>query len=233
MKIAVIGASGWLGGTIAREAVGRGHEVTAIGRDATRLSQVEGARAVVADLDDPGSIVDAVRGSDVVVSSVTDRSTPDRSRIPATARQLLGLAPRAGVHRVAFVGGGGSLQIEPGLRAVDAPGFPEQHKAEALAQAEALEVLRGSDGGVDWTLHEPATAPPGAGREDVGLPGPRRRPAGRQRRRGEPHHRRRLRGRVRRRARGGPLLPPAVHRRLLTSGGGPGDGKPLDPALEV
>src|SRR5690348_7518331 len=80
MKIAVIGASGWLGGAIAREAVSRGHEVTAIGRDGARLSQVEGARAVVADLDDPESVVDAVRGSDVVVSSVTDRSTPDRSR---------------------------------------------------------------------------------------------------------------------------------------------------------
>src|SRR5215813_7240243 len=141
MKIAVIGASGWLGG--------------AIGRDAARLSQVERARAVVADLDDPESIVDAVGGSDVVVSSVTDRSTADRSRIPATARQLLGLAPRAGVHRVAFVGGGGSLEIEPGLRAVDAPGFPGQHKAEALAQAEALEVLRGSDGNVDWTYMSP------------------------------------------------------------------------------
>ena len=155
MKIAVIGASGWLGGAIAREAVSRGHEVTAIGRDAARLSQVEGARAVVADLDDPEPIVDAVRGSDVVVSSVTDRSTADRSRIPATARQLLDLAPRARVHRVAFVGGGGSLEIEPGLRAVDAPGFPEQHKAEALAQAEALNVLRGSEGGVDWTYMSP------------------------------------------------------------------------------
>jgi uncharacterized protein YbjT (DUF2867 family) len=102
MKIAVIGASGWLGGAIAREAVSRGHEVTAIGRDAARLSQVEGARAVVADLDDPESIVDAVRGQ--------------------RCRGVL----------------------------------------------------------------------------DVGLPGSRWRPAGRQRRRREPHHRRRLRGRVRR-----------------------------------
>src|SRR5215471_414322 len=98
MKIAVIGASGWLGGAIAREAVGRGHEVTAIGRNVSRLAQVEGVGAVVADLDDPESIVDAIKGSDVVVSSVTDRSTADRSRIPATARQLLDLAPRAGIR---------------------------------------------------------------------------------------------------------------------------------------
>jgi putative NADH-flavin reductase len=41
------------------------------------------------------------------------------------------------------------------VRAVDAPGFPEQHRAEALAQAEALDVLRGSDGGVDWTYMSP------------------------------------------------------------------------------
>ena len=115
MKIAVIGASGWLGGAIAREAVGRGHEVTAIGRNVSRLAQVEGAGAVVADLDDPESIVDAIKGSDVVVSSVTDRTTADRSRIPVTARQLLDLAPRAGIRRVALVGGGGSLEIEPGL----------------------------------------------------------------------------------------------------------------------
>jgi putative NADH-flavin reductase len=36
MRIAVIGASGWLGGAIAREALARGHEVTAIGRDRGR-----------------------------------------------------------------------------------------------------------------------------------------------------------------------------------------------------
>src|SRR5438309_10241305 len=72
MKLAIIGASGWLGGTIAREAIARGHDVTAVGRDATRLSQIEGAHSVVADLDDPDSLVAAIGGSDVVVAAVTD-----------------------------------------------------------------------------------------------------------------------------------------------------------------
>jgi NAD(P)H-binding len=70
MKIAVIGASGWLGGAIGREAVSRGYEVTAIGRNAMRLAQVEEATAVVADLDDPESIVDAIRGATVDVEAV-------------------------------------------------------------------------------------------------------------------------------------------------------------------
>jgi uncharacterized protein len=155
VKIAVIGASGWLGGTIAREALARGHEVVAIGRHPDSLSTIEGAQVAVADLDDPDTIVAAVRGSDVLVSSVTDRSTGDRSRIPRTATTLLELAPRGGVERLAFVGGGGSLEVEPGVRAVDVSGFPEQYRAEALAQAEALEILRSADPAVVWTYMSP------------------------------------------------------------------------------
>ena len=155
MRIAVIGASGWLGGAIAREALTRGHEVTAIGRDPGRLAAVGGATATVADLDDPDSIIPAVTGADVVVCSVTDRSTSDRSRVVSAASTLLELLPRAGVHRLAFVGGGGSLEVSPGLRAVDAPGFPEQYRAEALAQADALALLRASDGAVAWTYMSP------------------------------------------------------------------------------
>ncbi|MFR9794051.1 NAD(P)-dependent oxidoreductase [Streptomyces sp. MB22_4] len=155
MNIAIIGASGRLGGAIAREALARGHEVMAIGRNPAAPAAIRGARAVPADLDDPDSIAGAVAGSDVIVSSVTDRTTADRSRIPATAALLLELAPRAGVRRIAFVGGGGSLYVAPGLRAVDAPGFPKRYRAEALAQAEALRILEGAGDDVEWTYLSP------------------------------------------------------------------------------
>ena len=154
MHIAVIGASGWLGGLIAREAIARGHTVTAVGRDASRL-EIPGTRIAVADLDDPDSIATAVASADVVVSSVTDRTTDDRSRIAATVRTLLDVLPRAGVSRVAFVGGGGSLETAPGVRAVDAPTFPGEYKAEALAQADALAILRAHAGPPDWTYMSP------------------------------------------------------------------------------
>jgi len=53
------------------------------------------------------------------------------------------------------VGGAGSLEVAPGVRLVDAPGFPELHKAEALAQGEALAVFRGvSD--LEWSFLSPA-----------------------------------------------------------------------------
>ena len=145
MRIAVIGASGWLGGAVAREALARGHEVTAVGRDEAKLRAIEGAEIAVADVDDDESLRRAVAGHDVVVSSVTDRVSADRSIIPRTARTLLRVLPTAGVGRLAVVGGGGSLEPEPGVRGIDRPDFPEQYRAEAEGQAEALDVLRNAD----------------------------------------------------------------------------------------
>jgi len=155
MRIAVIGGSGWIGGSIAREALRRGHAVTVIGRDSDKLARVAGADVAVADVTDFEATANAIRGHDVVVSAVTDRSGDDRSLIPATARMLLEVVPAAGVARLAIVGGGGSLEIEPGVREIDRPEFPAPYKAEAQAQAEALEILRAEGDGVDWTYLSP------------------------------------------------------------------------------
>jgi putative NADH-flavin reductase len=155
MRIAVIGASGWLGGAIAREGLARGHEVTAIGRDVGKLARITGARAAVADVTDPDSVIRAIADHDVVVSAVTNRSSADRSLIPAAVRTLLQAVPAARVARLAIVGGGGSLEVEPGIRIMDRPDFPAEYQAEAKAQADALRILRMSGAGVDWTYLSP------------------------------------------------------------------------------
>ena len=90
-----------------------------------------------------------------MVVSVTDRSTGDRSIIPAAAEVVLDALPRAGVPRLLFVGGGGSLHSPAGTRFVDGPAFPPEYKAEALAQADALHVLRTDTSGADWTYLSP------------------------------------------------------------------------------
>ena len=55
-----------------------------------------------------------------------------------------------------MVGGAGSLEIAPGVRLVDSPGFPEEYKAESLSQADALSAYRARAGNVDWTYISPA-----------------------------------------------------------------------------
>lgn len=154
MRLAIIGASGWLGGEIAGQALERG-EVVAIARDPARLQALQGAKVVVADVHDRDAIAGAIRGSDAVICAVTDRSTPDRSAIPGAIRSLLLALPQAGVERLAVVGGGGSLEVRPGVRALDEPGFPEQYRAEALAQAQALQILRSEGTHLAWTYLSP------------------------------------------------------------------------------
>lgn len=158
MKIAVIGASGWLGGAVAREALRRGHDLSAIARDGTRLNEaegLEGAIKILADVTDEPRIGDVLRGHDVVVCAVTDRSTPDRSVIPTAVGVLLRVLPSVGRPRLVVVGGGGSLETAPGVRALDAPDFPSQYLSEARAQAEALEILRSEGSDLDWAYLSP------------------------------------------------------------------------------
>ncbi len=155
MRVAIIGASGWLGGAVAEQAVQRGHDVVAIARHASRLQALEGAEVVGADVHDRDQIAGAISGCDAVVCAVTDRSTADRSAIPEAIRTLLIALPQAGVERLLVVGGGGSLEVQPGVRALDEPGFPDEYRAEAEAQAQALQILRTEGSSIDWTYMSP------------------------------------------------------------------------------
>jgi putative NADH-flavin reductase len=155
VRIAVIGATGWLGGAIAREAVARGHEVTAIGRDPDTLVTLEGRIAVRTDATQPEALADAISGHDAVVVSVTDRSGPDRSLIPAVARTAIDAVGADGGPRLVWIGGGSSLLDGDGRRHVDAPDFPERFRPEALAQGEALDLLRATPESLDWTYLSP------------------------------------------------------------------------------
>jgi uncharacterized protein len=155
LRIAVIGASGRIDRFIVREALSRGHEVTAVARDSARLGQPDGAAIVSADVLNADSIREAIAGQHAVVAAVKGRDASESETVPTAARVLLDVLPRAGVRRLLFVGGGGSLETAPGQRFLDRPDFPAQYRGEALAQAEALAILRASNGVVDWSYASP------------------------------------------------------------------------------
>ncbi|WP_084958811.1 NAD(P)-dependent oxidoreductase [Thermoactinospora rubra] len=151
MKILLIGATGMIGSRIAAEARGRGHEVTG----ATR----SGAQGTVAlQASDAEAVAEAAKGHDAVVLAVSpprDGSDPSGPTL-AAGRGVLDGARKAGVSRLVVVGGAGSLEVAPGQRLVDQPYFPELYKAEALAAAELLGVIRAEAGDLDWTYISPA-----------------------------------------------------------------------------
>jgi putative NADH-flavin reductase len=156
MKIAVLGATGWIGGTIMQEAISRGHDVIAVVRDATKVSQDVAVRTLDLTSMTSDAVAAAFADVDVVIASVSGRAAQNHDIVATTAKQLLQYLPQAGSPRLLWVGGAGSLDVAPGVTLVSTPEFPEDYKAEAIAQGEALDVFRGSDSVIEWTYVSPA-----------------------------------------------------------------------------
>jgi putative NADH-flavin reductase len=146
MKIALAGATGYVGSRVLAEALRRGHAVTAIARDVSKLTPAAGLTLAQGDLGAPG-IVPLLAGHDAVVIAVKSASIEQRS--------VVEMVKLAAVARLLVVGGAGSLEVAPGLDLVDSPQFPAQWKPEALAARNFLRLLR-EERTLDWTLLSPS-----------------------------------------------------------------------------
>ncbi|MFH0226965.1 NAD(P)-dependent oxidoreductase [Vibrio furnissii] len=155
MKVAVFGATGWIGSHIVEEAKARGHEVIAVVRDPAKVS-AEGVEVRQYDLQAGGDLAAAVAGADAVIASIGGRATGAHAIVAQSAATLLAQLPNAGIERLLWVGGAGSLEVAPGVKLVTVPDFPEAYKAESLAQGEALDVFNATDSSVNWTFMSPA-----------------------------------------------------------------------------
>ena len=160
MKVVLYGATGMIGSRILKELLSRGHVVTAVARDPSKIAAQKNLTIEKGDMLDADNIAKVAKGSDVVVSSYGPPSGaqgPDPAKVNQlsdAARALIAGVRRAGAPRIIMVGGAGSLEISPGLQIVDAPTFPDAYKPVALAHRDAMHVLRDSD--LNWTYFSPA-----------------------------------------------------------------------------
>ncbi|MNY12307.1 NmrA-like family protein [compost metagenome] len=146
-KIAIIGATGRAGSQLLEEALRRGHSVTAISRDTSKIDLREDVLSKAVDALDAAALQAAIAGHDVVISAA------HFATLPASA--VVGPVKKAGVKRLLVVGGAGSLLLPDGTRVIDSEGFPEAYKAEASAGAEFLANLR-EERDLDWTFLSPS-----------------------------------------------------------------------------
>jgi putative NADH-flavin reductase len=146
-KIAIIGATGRAGSQLLEEALRRGHSVTAIARDTSKIGQRAGVLSKNVDALDAQALQAAIAGHDVVISAA------HFTTLPASA--VIGPVKRAGVKRLLVVGGAGSLLLPDGTRVIDSKGFPEEYKTEASAGAQFLENLR-QEKELDWAFLSPS-----------------------------------------------------------------------------
>lgn len=146
MKIAVIGASGRAGSEITKELSARGHQVTAIARDASKIAAQPGVTAVSVDAANGPALAEALKGHDAVVSAIMFSSSNPLTLVHAVRS--------AGVKRYLVVGGAGSLEVAPGVRLIDTPQFPAAYLSEATAGALFLDHLR-KESELDWSYLSP------------------------------------------------------------------------------
>ena len=157
MKIALIGATGYVGSHILNEALSRGYEVTAIVRRTERLPAQAGLSAKKSDVLDVDATAGLLAGHDAVIAAYNaDPEAADRyENMVAGAKAIIAATKKAGVKRLLVVGGAGSLEIAPGQQVIDQPDFPPEWKAGALGTREFLYLLR-AEPDLDWTFLSPA-----------------------------------------------------------------------------
>lgn len=167
MKIALIGATGYVGKVILDELLQRDHHVTALMRDPSKLSPQAGLRIKVADAFDADSITAAVHGHDAVVSAFNPgwNETELYDKFLRGSTAIEHGVEASGVKRLLVIGGAGSLFVAPGVQLVDTPEFPSFVPANVIpgarAARDALAKLR-QNVALDWTfLSPPALLAPG------------------------------------------------------------------------
>ncbi|WHY78327.1 NAD(P)-dependent oxidoreductase [Neobacillus sp. WH10] len=153
MKVAIIGASGKAGSFILKEAVERGHEVTAIVRNAAKLQnqQVSVLEKDVFDLK-----AEDVKVFDVLVNAFGAAPGQEHLHVDA-GRVLIEAIKGATQTRLIIVGGAGSLFADEAktIRVMDTPDFPKEYYPTALNQGKNLEDLQKATD-IHWTFISPA-----------------------------------------------------------------------------
>ena len=147
MKIAVLGATGTVGGKVVGEATNRGHQVTAVARNTGALTPQAGVTVKALDIADSTALAETVRGHDAVVITLKHQTFD--------VMKALDAIKAAGVKRVLIVGGAASLKNKDGIRLIDTPGFPDFIKVEAEPAAVALDKIREVID-LDWSFISPS-----------------------------------------------------------------------------
>lgn len=158
-NVVLIGASGFVGSAILREALNRGHRVTAVVLNPEKITVENPNLTVVkADATNPDTLAALARGKDAIISAYNPGWTNPRQyelTLENYPRIVEG-AKRSGVERLLIVGGAGTLFVKPGVRLVDTGVLPEAWLpgVKSLGEFYLNTLMKERD--IDWVFFSPA-----------------------------------------------------------------------------
>jgi len=155
-KVAVIGATGFVGSHIVKELGSRGYQVEAIVRDTSKVPQNDNITAKSININNIDELSEALKGSDAVISAYNAGWTNPNlyNDFLSGSENIEKAVEKSGVKRFITVGGAGSLYIN-GKQLVDSPDFPEAYKSGATAARDYLNKIK-ENKTLDWTFFSPA-----------------------------------------------------------------------------
>ncbi|WP_027386673.1 NAD(P)-dependent oxidoreductase [Chryseobacterium gregarium] len=155
-KVAVIGATGFVGTQVVKELSNRGYEVEAIVRDASKVEENEKVTAKSVDVNHVEELSEALKGNDAIISTFNAGWTNPNlyDDFLNGSVNIEKAVEQSGVKRFITVGGAGSLFID-GKQLVDGPDFPADIKPGATAARDYLDKIK-ENTTLDWTFFSPA-----------------------------------------------------------------------------
>ena len=154
MKVAIIGATGFVGSAILNEISSRNHKITAIARNPKTDSEVNWVKTDVFNSDE---LADALKGNDVVINAYNSGWTNPNiyDDFISGSKSIQEAVKKSGVKRFITIGGAGSLFVAPNVQAVDTPDFPKEYHAGASAARDYLNIIK-EEKDLDWAFFSPA-----------------------------------------------------------------------------
>jgi putative NADH-flavin reductase len=151
MNVVVYGATGNSGSRILQELISRGHKVTAVARNTSKLPSTVTARQD--DLSNVETIAAIIQGVDAVISAYAPPQDNTDALLGVTERQIAAVK-RAGNIRLIIVGGAGSLEVAPGVTLLSSGHLPAPWIPIATSHENVLKMVQASD--INWTYFSPA-----------------------------------------------------------------------------
>jgi putative NADH-flavin reductase len=154
MRLALLGATGRIGGLLLAQALESGYEVTALARNTGALTAAPRLTAVRGDATDPQAVLTTVEGADAVLSALGPRGAKAPALLESAASNTVLAMSKTGARRLICVSAAGAFVTDdPNMNALVKFILPRIF-ATQFADVRAMEhVVRASD--LDWTLVRP------------------------------------------------------------------------------